>query len=103
MNFASPSSGASLHDIYYRLLLIIIKVLKVILVIGLVVGSVVAAKKYLFGDEKIDFSFSTKEEPSTCECPGCKAKLQVEYKFCPICGTARITVVEQKTVIETAQ
>lgn len=85
------------------LLVFTIKALKVVLVIGLVVGSVVAAKKYLFGDEKIDFSFKTKEKPATCECSCCKATLQVEYKFCPICGTAKEAVAEQKAVVETAQ
>lgn len=85
------------------LLVFTIKALKVVLVIGLVVGSVVAAKKYLFGDEKIDFSFRTKEKPATCECSCCKATLQVGYKFCPICGTAKEAVAEQKAVVETAQ
>jgi len=86
------------------LLVFTVKALKVVLVIGLVVGSVVAAKKYLFGDEKIDFSFKkTKEEPASCECPCCKAALQAEYKFCPICGAAKETVTEQKAVVETAQ
>ena len=82
---------------------LVIGILKIALVVGLVVGSVVAAKKYLFGDEKIDFSFKTKEKPATCECSCCKATLQVGYKFCPICGTAKEAVAEQKAVVETAQ
>lgn len=74
-----------------------------VLVIGLVVGSVVAAKKFLFGDKKIDFSFKTKVEPVTYQCSCCKAKLLVAYKFCPVCSTAKEAVNESKVAAETAQ
>ncbi len=84
------------------ILIFTIKVLKVVLVIGLVAGSVVAAKKYLFGDEKIDFSFLAREKPAASECSCCKVTLEAGYKFCPKCGTAKETVAEEKTVVETA-
>lgn len=77
------------------LLLFTIKVLKVVLAAGLVVGSVVAAKKFLFGDEKIDFSFTTKEKPVVCVCSCCKATLEADYKFCPSCGAVKEAAVEQ--------
>jgi rRNA maturation endonuclease Nob1 len=82
-------------------LLLTIKVLKVVLVAGLVIGSVAAAKKYLFGDEKINFSFTTKEKPdNVCSC--CKAALEADYNFCPSCGAAKETAVEQTTAAESA-
>jgi len=85
------------------LLVFTIKALKLVLVIGLVVGSVMAAKKYLFGDEKIDFSLNKfKKEPVTRECPCCKAMLQVEYKFCPSCGSTLEKAVEPKVADEKA-
>ncbi|MFZ5639793.1 MAG: hypothetical protein ACOY4Q_03780 [Bacillota bacterium] len=84
------------------ILLLTIKVLKVVLAVGLVVGSVAAAKKYLFGDEKIDFSFTTKEKPVDCVCPCCKATLEADYKFCPSCGAAKETAVEQTAAAESA-
>jgi len=84
------------------LLVFTIKALKVVLVIGLVAGTVLAAKKYLFGDEKIDFSFITKDKPATWECSCCKTTLKAEYRFCPSCGTTKEPADEQKTVIETA-
>ncbi|MDA8235399.1 MAG: zinc ribbon domain-containing protein [Clostridia bacterium] len=90
-------------EIITSLLGFTIVVLKVLLVIGLVIGSVVAAKKYLFGDEKIDFSFNKiKAETITPECPHCKAALQADYKFCPNCGATKEAVAEQKAVVETA-
>ncbi|MFZ5639790.1 MAG: hypothetical protein ACOY4Q_03765 [Bacillota bacterium] len=82
------------------ILLLTVKVLKVVLALGLVVGSVAAAKKYLFGDEKIDFSFITGKKTDVPVCACCKAPLQAGHKFCPGCGAAAET--EQKAVAETA-
>ncbi len=77
-------------------LILTVKVLKVVLVVGLVAGSVAVAKKYLFGDEKIDFSFITGKKTTTGECASCKVTLQAEHKFCPGCGTAKDAVTVPK-------
>lgn len=44
------------------ILVLAVKVLKILLVVGLVVGSVLAAKKYLIDTKKLEFSFYSKED-----------------------------------------
>lgn len=79
-----------------------VKALKLVLVIGLVAGSVQVAKKYLFSDEKFNFSFKTGEKPAAALCSCCQAKLETGHRFCPSCGAAAETVTGEKTAVETA-
>lgn len=86
--FFNSGGGLSLTTLITGILVLILKVLKVLLVIGLIAGSVLAAKKYLLNDEKLDFSFFPKEGINNTLCPSCGALLNGEYNVCPNCKTA---------------
>jgi uncharacterized protein (UPF0212 family) len=86
--YYNTGGGLSLTALVTSILVLAVKVLKILLVVGLVVGSVLAAKKYLLDDKKLDFSFISKEDDGTYKCPSCDTKLNAEFKFCPNCKTA---------------
>lgn len=86
--YYNPGGGLSLTGLITSILVLAVKVLKILLVVGLVVGSVLAAKKYLIDNKKLEFSFGSKEDDGTYKCPSCGTKLDAEFKFCPNCKTA---------------
>jgi len=86
--FYNSGGGLSLSALITGILVLAVKVLKILLVVGLVVGSVLAAKKYLIDDKKLDFNLFSKDDDGTYKCPSCGTKLNAEFKFCPNCKTA---------------
>ncbi|MDA8235396.1 MAG: zinc ribbon domain-containing protein [Clostridia bacterium] len=86
-SFYGSGGGLSLTALITGILVLAVKVLKILLVVGLVVGSVLAAKKYLIDNKKLDFSFGSKDDDGTYQCPSCATKLDAEFKFCPDCKT----------------
>ncbi|HEY9059564.1 MAG TPA: hypothetical protein VIO64_03530 [Pseudobacteroides sp.] len=88
--------GFGSMGIVSSLLLLLIKVLFVLFIVGLVIGIVVAVKRYVFTEDdirKIKGAFSGKKAVIVNKtCVVCSKELNDEWKVCPFCGNANETL-----------
>lgn len=83
--YYNSGSGLSLNGLISNSLVLILNVLKILLIVGLVGGSVLAAKKYLQNGKQIDFSLNFTEGSEDFLCPSCGAFLEDDDDACPNC------------------
>ncbi len=70
------------------ILVLAIKVLWLVLVISLIAGIVIAARKHIFNDKRINLPQLDKVFAMGYTCPNCGTGLKGDYKFCPHCAAA---------------
>lgn len=79
-------TGIGLDGLIVLILGFALKILWLALIAGLVAGVVIFIRKYL-NEQNISFNFLQNAAPVQITCPGCGAKLNKDYRFCPECGT----------------
>lgn len=85
--------GFDLVSLLSGLLNFAINIFVILLVVGLIVGAVVFLKRYLFdGNSELAGIFTPKVKAA---CTKCGSILQTEWKCCPNCGEAKVTVQPQ--------
>lgn len=75
--------GLDFNGLLASILITLIKILWFVLIVSLVIGSIIALKKYQFDFSKIDLFKNAAKDDFTC--PGCGNRVSSDYKFCPVC------------------
>ncbi|WP_160317737.1 zinc ribbon domain-containing protein [Pseudobacteroides cellulosolvens] len=94
--YMGSGAGYGSMGIISFVLFLLIKILFVLFIVGLIIGIVVAVKKYVFTDDdirKIKGTFSGKKADAVKKiCTDCGKELNDEWKVCPVCGNAKETL-----------
>lgn len=69
-------------------LVLAIQLFKFLLVVGIILGTYCAIKRYVFDNQTCSLNLFGQDEKTTYACPNCQTKLDAEFKFCPSCKTA---------------